>query len=90
MQSPFLSFTLALLLELAAANYECLCSYNVQDAVYDSPYNEDNRLGILYEFDCKPTFKMTTSIPPQWQAIQFEKKVCSIMSEFLYSYITEV
>ena len=54
------------------ADYECLCNYHVERAIYPSMSIEDTPIGYLYEFDCKPTYKIST---PNWQTIQYEKQV---------------
>lgn len=61
------------LFNFTTADYECLCNYHVERAVYPDMTNQDNPLGHLYEFDCKPTYRSQT--PKDWQAIQFGRKV---------------
>lgn len=56
-----------------AADYECLCNYNVETPVYSIADNHGQAIGHMYEFDCKPTD--TTYKPDGWLAIQFEGKV---------------
>ena len=69
-----LPFILASILPLTTADYECLCNYHVETAVHSTPSEKSPHIGNLAEFDCKPTYVLTSSIP-QWQAVQFEKQV---------------
>ena len=57
-----------------AADYECLCNYNVETPVSSIADNHGQAIGHMYEFDCKPTYP--TYKPDGWLAIQFEGKVC--------------
>lgn len=76
------------LFNFTTADYECLCNYHVERAVYPAMTNQDNPLGHLYEFDCKPTYRSQT--PKDWQAIQFGRKVrILILSNFSITLLAE-
>ena len=64
---------IARLLTFGAADYECLCNYDVEKQVYPSKSTQPSYIGYLYEFDCKATYGSTSEA--QWQAIQYENQV---------------
>jgi len=52
------SFLFALLmvwcLSVSYADYDCVCTYNIETTVTQSPDVTSTAIGYLYEFDCKP------------------------------------
>ena len=64
-----------MLVTLVTADYECLCNYETQYAVQSEPNATAKDIGTLYEFDCKPTYKLAPNTPKSWQAVQYENKV---------------
>ncbi|XP_045172520.2 uncharacterized protein LOC123534363 [Mercenaria mercenaria] len=43
---------------LVYGDYDCMCNYNVEQAVYATPTASGQPLGYMYEFDCKPVTKI--------------------------------
>lgn len=43
---------------LVRADYDCLCSYEVETKIFDAPSDKGNIIGFMYEFDCKPAIKV--------------------------------
>ena len=56
-----------------ASNYDCLCYYGVEQAVYSKPDPASTPLGYVYEFDCKALD--TAENHPEWWTIFFEHMV---------------
>lgn len=57
-----------------AADYDCLCNYNVEKAVFSTADENGQPYGYLYEFDCKPIMAVQDA-GDDWYKIQFEQKV---------------
>lgn len=63
-------------LSIVFGDYDCLCNYNVEKAVYSGPNANGQPIGFMYEFDCKPlTVKQTVN---NMYTIQYEKQVSII------------
>ena len=83
--SSYWSALFTSLITMALADYECLCNYNEETGVHSaSQVMNLPDLGMLYEFDCKPTYQPVTGLH-NWQAIQFEKQVVYIMPKCPYN-----
>ena len=78
-----LSFTS--LIKFGIADFECLCNYHVEIAIYPEANMKLKPMGHLYEFDCKATYPYSSASQP-WQAIQYEKQVhgCNVAG---YTYL---
>ena len=59
---------------ISYCDYECLCNYHIETAVYSGPKTSGGKIGSMHEFDCKPTYHMVPS-SRRWQAIQYQKQV---------------
>ena len=57
-----------------SSQYECLCNYRIQTAVYPVPTKSSGALGYLHEYDCKPTYHFV-STSSRWQPIQYKQQV---------------
>ena len=74
MKSIYYPLNFSTVLTLTTADYECLCNYDITNAVRSQPRSEARNIGSLYEFDCKPTYQLTSSTQ-NWQAVQYENQV---------------
>ena len=73
------------LVTFTAADYECLCNYQVEKPIYSTADTKGPHVGSLYEFDCKPTYQ-TAPTPPNWKAVQFEKQVFGFIQHGLINF----
>lgn len=67
--------TVVVLMAFVKADYECLCSYEVEAKIYDAPSDKENIIGFMYEFDCKPTLNVANT-DKRYQPIGHEHQVC--------------
>lgn len=62
------------LIAITAADFQCLCSYNLEQAVLSLPDTNSSVLGYMYEFDCNPlTTRGLTATG--FVAVVYEKQV---------------
>lgn len=61
-----------LFLHNCVCDYDCLCNYNVEKAVYGSADAANKPIGYMYEFDCKP---LISDADPKWSTVAYEHKV---------------
>ena len=54
-------------------DYDCLCSYEVEKAIYPVPDKQATPIGYMYEFDCKEHLMSLDT--GNFAAIAFEKQV---------------
>ena len=68
------SMLFSMVVTLVIADYECLCNYAIQLAIQSEPNSTATAIGQIYEFDCKPTYRLAPNTP-NWFAVQYEHKV---------------
>ena len=69
-----ISLILSMIVAITNGDYECLCNYAVQHNILSETDPIAAVIGELFEFDCKPTYRLGPNIP-NWLAIQFNNKV---------------
>ena len=67
-------FLLVTIVTRVIADYDCVCNYAVENAVYQSPDVDSQPTGYMYEFDCK----QEVADDSDFYVIASEHKVCYI------------
>ncbi|XP_053376072.1 mucin-5AC-like [Mercenaria mercenaria] len=66
------SFLIVSMVTCAMADYDCICNYAVENAIYPNSNGNSQPIGYMYEFDCKPEFEDKGG---DFFGIQYEKQV---------------
>ncbi|KAL4221310.1 hypothetical protein ACF0H5_019572 [Mactra antiquata] len=59
-------------------SFDCACTYSEETPVYASPEITSKIVGLMYEFDCKPSAKITY---PGWEVIQFQHEIGYLVTD---------
>ncbi|XP_045161423.2 aggrecan core protein-like [Mercenaria mercenaria] len=69
---------MCLMIKSAVCDYSCLCSYQVELEIFEKPDPTSNVDGYMYEFDCKPAYRVD-GLDPTYRAIGNEGKLGYIL-----------